>query len=63
VVETEHEAVEFVYQGQVDVVLKSGVLSSGRFSGSVHILLEVSYGRVSVSIRVRSVSVSIREVI
>jgi hypothetical protein len=60
VVETEHEDVEFIYQGQVDVLLKSEV----RFSGRVFFLnpLQPSYGHVFVAIRIHGVLVSITEV-
>jgi len=55
VVETEHEAVGFVYQGQIDVLLNSD--SRGGFF--LNNPLELSYGHVSVAIRVLGVLSSV----
>lgn len=58
-VETEYEAIGFIYQGQIDVLLKSGPQSSFFFLNNP---LELSYGHVSVAIRIQGVLGSVVEV-
>ena len=58
-VETEYEAIGFIYQGQIDVLLKSGPQSSFFLLNNP---LELSYGHVSVAIRIQGVLGSVVEV-